>query len=416
MSLARRPPLWLAAAAIATTIAATYTAVVWIASFRAGPIHVDVRMYYVAAEAGVRYGWATIYDQPVLRALSAGFPPTARFIDDQTTYASLPLLAWVFAPLTVFPEPVAYALWTALSLAALVLAWHICAPYTGLKKWTLLTLALGLWPVALAFDLGQPTMVVLGLTAVAFWLSANERPVQAGVILAIATFLKPQTVLLLPLALLIAGHARVTAAWAAGCVVLAGLSAASLGASGVAEWWHTTRTVQSLPVNTEYTLAHVLGRGTLTYVLWVVQGAAAMYVARQQRDRLEIVFAVGLLGSVATASYFHEPDYTALLLPAWLMLRTAPPLWHRLYLLVGVLTMQLMSYWADSHDLIWTLVTRGSQLAWDAGWLAILVASSLTLRGGLRERREVRLRVSVHQADDAVTAVSGFESDTFGGS
>src|SRR5690348_505135 len=100
MSVSRRPPLWLAAAAIAAGLAATYATVVWIASFRAGPIHVDVRMYYVAAEAGVRYGWATTYDQSVLRALSSGFPPTARFIDDQTTYASLPLLAWVFAPLT----------------------------------------------------------------------------------------------------------------------------------------------------------------------------------------------------------------------------------------------------------------------------------------------------------------------------
>ena len=347
-------------------------------------------MYYVAAQAGLRYGWSTIYDQSILRALSAGFPPNARFIDDQTTYASLPLLAWLFAPLTSFSEPVAFALWTLISLVALALAWHICAPYSGLKKWTLLTLALGLWPVALAFDLGQPTMVVMALLAGAFWFATKGRPLQAGVMLALATFLKPQAVLLLPLALLIAGQTRIVVAWAAGCIVLGVLSVASLGSSGVAEWSHATRAVQSLPVNTEYTLAHVVGGGPQAYVLWVAQGAAALYIARQRRRELEIVFAAGLLGSVATAWYFHAPDYTVLLLPAWLMLRASPPVWQRLYLLAGVVPMQLMTYWADPHDVAWTLVTRGSQLAWDAGWLAILVASIITAEGGLREREVAR--------------------------
>jgi hypothetical protein len=345
-----------------------------------GPVHVDVRMYYVAAQAGLRFGWSTIYDQSVLRALSAGFPPNARFIDDQTTYASLPLLAWLFSPLTVFPEPVAYALWTVLSLAALWLAWHICAPYSGLAKWTLLVLALGLWPVAMAFDLGQPTMVVMALVSVAFWLCTKERSLAAGVALALATFLKPQAVLLLPLALLLADRGKTVAAWAASCALLALLSAASLGVSGLEAWWHATRTIEGLPVNTEYTLAHILGTGPTTYGLWVIQGVAALYVARRRRREVEIVFAAGLLGTVATASYFHEPDYTALLLPAWLVLRTSPPLWHRLYLLVGVIPMQLMTYWADPRDVPWTLLTRGSQLAWDAGWLGILVVASALRR------------------------------------
>jgi hypothetical protein len=372
-------------AAISTGLATLYVSFVWINSFLAEPVHVDVRMYYVAAQAGLRYGWSTIYDQSILRALSAGFPPNARFIDDQTTYASLPLLAWVFAPLTSFPEPAAFALWTVLSLVALVLAWHICAPYSGLKKWTLLTVALGLWPVALAFDLGQPTMVVMGLVALAFWFATKGWPLQAGVMLALATFFKPQAVLLLPAALLAAGQIRMVVAWAAGCAVLGVLSVASLGGSGVAEWWHTTQTVQSLPVNREYTLAHVLGSGPPAYVLWLVQGAAALYVARQRRLQLEIVFAAGLVGSVATAWYFHEPDYTALLLPAWLMLRTSPPIWQRLYLLAGIVPMQLMTYWADPHNIPATLLTRGSQLAWDAGWLAILVASCVMAHGGLRQ-------------------------------
>ncbi|HYM65733.1 MAG TPA: hypothetical protein VEW68_00425, partial [Patescibacteria group bacterium] len=115
-SSGRRPPLWLMAAAVASGWAALYSAATWVLQFIAAPVHDDVRLSYVAAEAGLRYGWSTIYDQAVLRSLSSSFPDATRFIDSKTTFASTPFLAWVFAPLTAFPEPVAYALWTALSL------------------------------------------------------------------------------------------------------------------------------------------------------------------------------------------------------------------------------------------------------------------------------------------------------------
>jgi Glycosyltransferase family 87 len=373
----RRPPLWLAAAALAAGLSTLYGSFVWINSFLVGPIHVDVRLNYVAAQAGLRYGWSTIYDQSVLRALSSGFPPHAQFIDSQTTYASLPLLAWLFAPLTYFPEPVAYAVWTALSLLGLVLAWWICAPFSGLAKLTLLLVALSLWPVELTFDLGQPTPIVMAAVAAAFWLCKKDRALAAGTALALATFLKPQAVLLLPLALLVSGRGKVVVSWLATALLLGVLSIATLGESGLQAWWHATRTIAVLPVNTEYTLAHILGANAATYALWGVQAAAALYIAWRRRNEIEIVIAVGVLGSVATASYFHEADYGVLLLPAWLFLRTSPPLWQRLYLLAGIVPMQLMTYWAGPQDLVWTLVTRGSQLAWDAGWLGILVYTCL---------------------------------------
>src|SRR5450759_3678275 len=216
---ARRPPLWLAAAAVASGWATVYSIASWIASNVVGGwVHFDVRMYYVAAEAGVRYGWSTIYDQTILRSLSTSFPDGQRLIDSQITFASPPLLAWLFVPLTLFPEPVAYALWTALSLAALVFAWYIAAPYTGLAKLTLLLVALGLTPVFGSLFLGQPIMIVIGLLAAAWWLCAREQPLAAGAALAFATFLKPQAVILVPAALLVSGRYRVVASWAAGVV------------------------------------------------------------------------------------------------------------------------------------------------------------------------------------------------------
>ena len=332
-------------------------------------------MTYVAAEAGLRYGWSTIYDQAILRSLSAGFPAGQRHIDSLYTYLHPPLVAWLFAPLTAFPEPVAYGLWTLLSLGTLVLAWHLAAPYTGLAKLTLLLLALGLWPVLFAFYFGQPTIFLIALVAATWWLSAHERPLAAGVALALAMFLKPQDIALIPVALLISGRGRVVITWAGACAALGLATAVALGPSGLESWWQALNLGQSNPAHTLYTLANLLGTGPLTYALWGIQGAAAMFVARRRRGELEIVFAAGLLGSAAVAFHFHELDYSILVLAAWLTLRTTPPLWHRWWLLVGVLPMQLMTYGTDSVEPIWNLAWHGPQLIWDAGWLLILVVS-----------------------------------------
>jgi hypothetical protein len=77
---ARRPPLWLAAAAVASFWAAVYTLGRWALLFAVGPIHQDTRFTYVASEAGVRYGWSKIYDQAILQALSSGFPGGAQVV------------------------------------------------------------------------------------------------------------------------------------------------------------------------------------------------------------------------------------------------------------------------------------------------------------------------------------------------
>src|SRR5439155_277055 len=148
------------------------------------------------------HGPQLIWDAGWLAMLLAScFPEVAHIIDMHRPFASSPLLAWLFAPLTAFPEPVAYAVWTLLSLAALVLTWHLTAPYGGLAKATLLLLATGLWPVLLSFYFGQPIMLLLASVAGAWWLCNHDRPLAAGAALALATYLKPQALLLLPAAL-----------------------------------------------------------------------------------------------------------------------------------------------------------------------------------------------------------------------
>ena len=368
-----RPPLWLAAGAVASGWAAVYSIGRWIAYFVQHPIHEDVRLIYVAAEAGRRYGWSTIYDEGTLRTLSSSFPADDRTIDSVLTYLHPPLLAWIFAPLTVFPEPVAYLLWTAISVAALVFAWHLAAPYQGLAKLTLLLVAIGLWPVMQAFYYGQPTFLVIALVAVAWWLIRREQMLAAGIALALATALKPQVVFMLPICLLVAGRFKAVVGWAGACAVLAAVSAVALGPAGLASYWEALRLGQADVGHTFFTVAYLFGLhlGPATYAVLAVQGIACLYVAWSRREHLDIVFAAGLLGTLMVSIHLHQPDYSNLVLAAWLVLRGTPSLAHRLWFGVGIVTMQVL-----------TLGQPVPQLLWDAGWLTILGV------GGIKPRRE----------------------------
>ncbi|TMF92587.1 MAG: DUF2029 domain-containing protein [Chloroflexi bacterium] len=368
-----RPPLWLAAGAVASGWAAVYSIGRWIAYFVQHPIHEDVRLIYVAAEAGTRYGWSTIYDEGTLRTLSSSFPADDRTIDSVLTYLHPPLLAWIFAPLTVFPEPVAYVLWTAISVAALVFAWHLAAPYHGLAKLTLLLVAIGLWPVMQAFYYGQPTFLVIALVAVAWWLIRRDQMLAAGIALALATALKPQVVFMIPICLLVAGRFKAVVGWAGACAVLAALSAVALGPAGLASYWEALRLGQADVGHTFFTVAYLFGLhlGPATYAVLAVQGIACLYVAWSRREDLDIVFAAGLLGTLMVSIHLHQPDYSNLVLAAWLVLRGTPSLAHRLWFGVGIVTMQVL-----------TLGQPVPQLLWDAGWLTILGV------GGIKPRRE----------------------------
>ena len=356
-----RPPLWLAAAAVAAAWAALYDVVVWVVLFVRQPVHPDFRIFYVAAEAGIRYGWSSIYDLSVLRSLSSSFPAGQNYINSALPYIHPPILAWLIAPLTALPLPVAYALWSGLLLAALVWAWYIAAPYSGLRKAALLFLALALWPVLDSFYYGQPSTLTLALVATAWWLCSKDRPIAAGAALAFATALKPHTVILVPLALAAGGRLKPVVSWAAVCALLAGAFALALGPTGINNWWQALVYGQTDTGQALYTAAYAFGAGPVSYGLEALQGAAATVIARRRRADLDVVFAVGIVGSLAFAFHLHQYDYIELILAAWLVLRTAPPLWHRLWLLAGAATLQTIA-----------LGQPLPQLLWDAGWLVIL--------------------------------------------
>jgi hypothetical protein len=356
-----RPPLWLAAAAVAAAWFALYDIVAWVVLFAREPVHPDFRIFYVAAEAGIRYGWSSIYDVSVLRSLSSSFPAGQNYINSATPYIHPPILAWLIAPLTALPLPMAYALWAGLLLAALVWAWYIAAPYSGLRKAALVFLALALWPVLDSFYYGQPSTLTLALVATSWWLCTKDRPIAAGAALAFATALKPHTVILVPLALAASGRFKPVMSWAAVGALLVVAFALALGPAGIGNWWQALAYGQTDTGQAQFTAAYIFGSGPVSYAVEALQGAAAIVIARRRRADLNVVFALGIVGSLAFAFHLHDYDYIELILAAWLVLRTAPPLWHRLWVLAGAAALQTMAFGQPVP-----------QLLWDAGWLVIL--------------------------------------------
>jgi hypothetical protein len=87
-------------------------------------------------------------------------------------------------------------------------------------------------------------------------------------------------------------------------------------------------------------------------------------------------------------------------LAAWLVLRTSPQIWHRLWLLVGVLTMQLMDYDGEAlRPVTW----HTPQLIWDAAWLGILLISSYSAGKALLVRLDAHSRPTpLRQANPTV--------------
>ena len=361
----RRPPLWLAAATVAAGWVAAYGVVGWVSLYLQHPVHKDFRIFYVAAEAGLRYGWSSIYDVPTLRALSSAFPPDQRYIDAQTAYANPPLLAWLIAPLTALPLPAAYLAWALVSLAAFVWSWQMTASLTGLPRLALLLGGLAMWPVIDALYFGQPSLVIVGLIAGSFWLCSRERPLAGGMLLALATALNPQVLLVLPFALLASGRTKAFVGWAAACAVLAGLFVVTLGLDGIERWWQALRYLQSDPHHSYYTLAYLLGAGPVTYAAEALLAGAALVISLKRRHQLEMVFAAGLVGSLAASFHLHQSDYAELVLVGWLLMRVSPSVWQKAWLASGLGGLQAV-----------TLAQPLPQLLLDAAWLVGVGAGS----------------------------------------
>ena len=355
----RLPPIWLSATALTAAITVAFGVIRWVDHFLSAPDAEDFRLHLVAARVGMQYGWSHIYDLDLMKAASAGLGSVGSLVDTNHVFMSPPPAAWMVAPIAGLPLPAAYLLWTLISVAAFMAAWWLVVPGSRLFRVTVLLISLAVWPVHYQFWLGQWVVATLALLALSWWLLERDRWLLAGVVLALSMLFKPQDVLLVPLALLVSGRWKPVAVAAVTGGAFAAWSLASLGQSGVQSWLSIAGQIHADPFQAPMTYSSLLGRGALTTGVEVLLGIAAIGLAWHRRDRLDLVIALGIVGSTASATYLHEDDIAILVLAAWLVLRSQPSVPQRIWLIVGIAAVQFLAIGLPVPMLLWEPVWIG---------------------------------------------------------
>ena len=333
-----------AAGALAASLYALFDLYQWVVAYAADHFHNDLTFYYAGARIGLAHGWGSIYDlhlqQVELDAMGSGITiaQLARFI-------SPPPVAWLAAPFTALPFPIAYWTWSALLLAALVLTWHLAAPGAGRPRVVHLFAAVGWLPVIYGLQLGQPGLLVALGVAASYALLRAGHPGWAGVALA-PLVLKPQLAFLVPLALLAARRDRAFWASVLALGLLAVASAVALGPGGIATYEARLNFAAGVPVNRELTLAPWLGNLTAARAVQAAVAAWALALVHLMRRRgPEWTFIPVLVGGLLASPYLHLDDFAMLGLAGWLYFRTQFPPWVWAYALAIVIAVEFEPAW-----------------------------------------------------------------------
>jgi hypothetical protein len=313
----------------------------------------DFFVYYLAAQLGRAHGWAAIYDPAVF------LPPVTEAVGKPLPYLNPPVLAWLVTPLSFLPYSVAAWIWTGLLTAGFVLVWYLVAPGRRLLRLIHGMGAAALLPVFVGILFGQVSMVVVAAVAVSWWLLSRGRPWLAGLALS-ALFLKPQMAFLVPFALLLAGYGRVFLAWLAVSVPLAMVSVLATGTRVFHDISESLRLARGIPGPVQSSLLRQLPLSLAIFGIVLVLALSILVVWRARGSGPSIPIGIGLLSSLLVTPYVNFYDLSALVLAAWLILRTSPPRWQQ----AVTLGMYVPLYGAP----IWPLVT----LACLCGWLVSL--------------------------------------------
>src|SRR5260370_14315293 len=195
------------------------------------PIGIDFHTYEEPARVCLEQGWTHIYGQSRVGA------EQAILVRGQTVqpFLSPPPVAWLAAVLAPLPYWLSYYTWAAFTFIAFGLALIWASTDRGLMRWVAAGAALTPWWLMHAVHLGQVVPLVAAGVVLAWRLARERRDIVAGVALSLA-FLKPNTAILVPFALLVAGRFRTFAAWAVAGVAVAAIAWLTMGSSGVSAY------------------------------------------------------------------------------------------------------------------------------------------------------------------------------------
>jgi len=300
----------------------------------------DFRLAYAAATVGSTNGYSHLYDlaaqKAAIESLGQGFNPQP--------FISPPPLAWLVTPLLLLPFQVAIVTWTVLLLAALCWTWYLLAPPGALVKAAHLTLLLGVFPVAFGVMVGQPGAWVAAAVATAWWLMRKDHLVWAGLPLSLI-ILKPQMAFLVPVCLLVSGHARTFGAWLAATLVIGLVALALLGPDGVTRYRDVLALTQTpaWDITRRYSISGPLGLGPILNVAQLAVVAVALLAAwRRRREGPEIPIAAGIAASLLATPYLGFQDFLMLIVAGWLVLRAGATSWQIALMVAGYALLQLV--------------------------------------------------------------------------
>ncbi|MGH7902819.1 MAG: glycosyltransferase family 87 protein [Candidatus Dormibacteraceae bacterium] len=275
----------------------------------------DFALYDWGARVGRARGWTHLYDSSLVGHPLLGFGAHLPAL------LTPPPMILMVLPLSYLPYALADAVWMLLLGALLAIAFALAAPAGRWRMPYLLALA-GLYPIAYTLFLGQSSAVVAAALLFGWWLMRRHRHLAAGLVLSLIC-VKPQLVILLPIALLVARRWRTLVGWAVGAAVLAGGSVAAIGWGGVQQYLGALRAPHAAQ-ESAYTLAGILGHGPWTLAVQVAVVALALLVAARSRREPGVVLAAAVIASAVMAPYWHFQDYLALVAVAAIQLAARP--------------------------------------------------------------------------------------------
>jgi hypothetical protein len=361
----RLPPLHVAVLTVIAAWAVAFEVPRFIALVVADPAANDFRLSYIAAQAGLRWGWAHMYDPDKLTELSRAFGPADAAITPLYNYDYPPLLAWLIAPLTTLPLAAAVYVWAAINIAAFVVAWRLASPGKGLTRAAILLGSLAIWPVVFSLERGQPVLITFALAIGCWWMAQRRHDVLAGVLLGLAFAIKPPDVLLLPAVLFMCGFRRAAAWWLATTVTLWAVFALVLGPTGIGTYLAVLAWTLSDPGFTATPIVAPFGPQASLVVGQALFAAAALAGAWRQRRNWRLAFAIGIVGTLVSGVHFHEYDFAGLVVAAWLAFGEPAGVVEIAWLAIGIVCAQLPA-----------IGIRLPILVWQPVWLAMLVLRS----------------------------------------
>jgi hypothetical protein len=143
----------------------------------------DYSAFYGAGHRVLEGRTDLLYDLDAQAAFTRELVAPAPWRDEVHPFVSPPYWALCFVPLAALPYPLSFAMFTAISIAALAL----CARLLGVRA----IHALGFFPVLLAFLNGQTSLLLLACFTAFYVLLRREREVVAGLTIGLLAIKPP---------------------------------------------------------------------------------------------------------------------------------------------------------------------------------------------------------------------------------